>query len=266
VHDEPTADQSRSDARERPAAGPSALPVEAPAGPPEPPPPRQRWRLVLGRGADGPALAQRDLAAAWEQAIRDAGLPVAWSDGASPRPRISFGAPLPVGMAADGELIDVVLTERWPVWRVRECLTPVLPAGWRLVDLQDVWLAGPPLAGRVAAADYRIELAAAPDTDRLRAAAAELLAAPHIPRERPKGGGLVSYDLRPLLIDVGVAEASAPVVVLARTRFHPELGTGRPEEVIGALASAAGIPLEIAGVVRERLLLVDELAVGDAVD
>ena len=36
------------------------------------------------------------------------------------RPRISFGAPLPVGMAADGELIDVVLVERWPAWRVRE--------------------------------------------------------------------------------------------------------------------------------------------------
>ena len=39
--------------------------------------------------------------------------------------RISFGAPLPVGMAAEGELIDVVLTERWPAWRVREALEPV---------------------------------------------------------------------------------------------------------------------------------------------
>ena len=43
--------------------------------------------------------------------------------GRNARPRISFGAPLPVGMAADGELIDVVLTERWPVWQVREALT-----------------------------------------------------------------------------------------------------------------------------------------------
>jgi hypothetical protein len=76
-------------------------------------------------------------------------------------------------MAADRELLDVVLTERWPVWRVRESIAPVLPAGWRLVDLQDVWLAGPPLAGRVAAADYRIELAGAPDVERLRVAATD---------------------------------------------------------------------------------------------
>ena len=226
--------------------------------------PRQRWRLVLARAAEAPALTQRELAEQWEGAIVGAGLPIARTEGATPRPRISFGAPLPVGMAAEGELIDVVLTERWPVWRVREALTPRLPGGWRLVDLQDVWLAGPPLAGRVAAADYRIELAGAPDAVRLRSAAAQLLAAPHIPRERPKAGGVVGYDLRPLVIDVGVAGTSPPVVVTARTRFHPELGTGRHDEVIGALASLAGFPLEIARVVRERLLLVDDLVDGVA--
>ncbi len=62
-------------------------------------------------------------------------------------------------MAADGELLDIVLTERLPIYQVREALSPVIPDGWRLVDLQDVWLAGPALAGRVAAADYRITLA-----------------------------------------------------------------------------------------------------------
>jgi radical SAM-linked protein len=252
VHDEPTTDQRRSGEGERPASEPSTAPLE-------PPIPRQRWRLVLARAADGPATAQRELAEAWERAVRDAALPMAWSDGSNPRPRISFGAPLPVGMAADGELIDIVLTERWPVWRVREGLAPVLPAGWRLVDLQDVWLAGPPLAGRVAAADYRIVLAGAPDAGRLRAAVTELLAAPRIPRERAKGGGVVAYDLRPLVIDVGMGETSPPVVVTTRTRFHPELGTGRPEEVIGALAAAAGVPLEIEAIVRERLLLADEV-------
>ncbi len=212
---------------------------------------------MLARAADAPPLAQRELAEAWEGAIREAGLPVAWSDGSSPRPRISFGAPLPVGMAADGELLDVVLTERWPVWRVRESLTPVLPAGWQLVDLQDVWLAGPPLAGRVAAANYRIELAGAPDVGRLRAAATELLARDRILRERPKGNGVVAYDLRPLVIDFAVADAGPPVVVVTRTRFHPELGTGRPAEVVAALGDVLGVALVAGTVVRERLILAD---------
>jgi hypothetical protein len=48
-------------------------------------------------------------------------------------------------------------------------------------------------------------------------------------------------------------------VVRARTRFHPSLGTGRPEEVLAALADALGRPLTASAIVRERLLLADEL-------
>ena len=216
----------------------------------------------MARGADAPAQTQRELTEGWEAAILAARLPLARSEGPSARPRISFGAPLPLGMAADGELIDLVLTERWPAWRVREAMSAVLPDGWRLVDLQDVWLAGPPLAGRVAAADYRIVLARADGTG-LPQACAELLAATRIPRERAKGDTVVTYDLRPLLIDVRVAEAGPPIVLMARTRFHPELGTGRPEEVVAALAARLGRQLEVATVVRARLLLADELVAGE---
>jgi radical SAM-linked protein len=212
----------------------------------------------VARDAGAPALPQRDVGEAWVAAIEGARLPLAHTEGDRPRPRISFGAPLPVGMAAEGELIDVVLLERWPAWRVREALTPTLPEGWRLVDLVDVWLAGPPLAGRVAAADYRIELAGDVSPDRVSTAAMELVASAAIPRERPKGGTTVTYDLRPLILDVGV-DAGPPVAVRTRTRFHPELGTGRPEEVLAALGGLAGTQLEAASIVRERLLLVDDL-------
>lgn len=195
---------------------------------------------------------------AWTAAFESAGLPVAHTEGDRPRPRISFGAPLPVGMAAERELIDIVLMERWPAWRVREVLEARLPVGWRLVELSDVWLSGPPLAGRVAAADYRIQLAGSLDVTSLARAAAELIAAERLPRERVKGAGAVPYDLRPLLIDIAVSPGP-PATITARTRFHPELGTGRPEEVLAALGDRLGTQLEAASIVRERLLLVDEL-------
>ena len=235
----------------------------------------------MARAADAPALAQRELTDAWLAAIESAGLPLARSEGATARPRISFGAPLPVGMAAEGELIDIVLTERWPAWRLREALDPVLPGGWQVVRLEDVWLGGPPLAGRVAAADYRIVLAATGATAAtaamaamaassetaggdvatgLRRACTVLLTADHLPRERAKGDRLVMYDLRPLLVDVAVVADGPPIQLRARTRFHPELGTGRPEEVVAALGDSAGVPLQVATVVRERLLLVEDLA------
>ena len=225
---------------------------------PETTEPKQRWRLIVARAADAPAAAQRETSDAWTAAIEACGVPLTYADGDRPRPRISFGAPLPIGMAAEGELIDVVLCERWPVWRVREALAPYVPPGWRLIDLVDVWLAGPALAGRVAAADYRIELAGEVAPEVLERQAQQLLAASSIPRERDKGGSRVAYDLRPLVIDVRV-DRGPPTVVRTRTRFHPELGTGRPEEVLAALADAAGRPLEAATIVRERLLLVDDL-------
>ena len=222
--------------------------------------PRQRWRLVVARDAPLRDESQRDAAETWEAAIREAGLPLAWSEGAKPRPRVSFGAPLPVGMAAGGELIDIVLAERLPIWRVREALHPVVPTGWRLVGLHDVWLGGPSLAGRVAAADYRIVLADGADASAVARACGILLAAASLDRRRSKGGEVVRYDLRPLLLDVRVADAGPPTVVAARTRFHPELGTGRPEEVVAAIGDAAGVPVAIAATIRERLLLADDPA------
>ena len=201
-------------------------------------------------------MTQRDVAAAWAAALDAAGLPLVDATAGRGRSRMSFGAPLPVGTAAERELMDIVLTERWPAWRVRAALAGVIPAGWRLVDAFDVWLGGPPLAGRVVAADYRIQLTDVPDAAALEAAARDLMAATSIPRERVKGGSAVAYDLRPLVTSITI-QAGSPVVVHARTRFDPELGTGRPEEVVGALGDRLGSPLEIGAVVRERIV-VDE--------
>ena len=241
----------------------------SPAGPSEPrptplPEPRQRWRLTVRRAADAPPLAQQELLAAWDVAIGESGLPIVVGDPARPRPRVVFGAPLTVGMPSEGELVEIVLTERLPAWQVREALTGRLPVGWSVADLADVWLGGPPLAGRVAAADHRVILGGAVEGDAVASAAvasaaATLLAARSIPRERAKGGGTVRYDLRPLLLDVQVAEPGPPVTIRIRTRFHPELGTGRPEEVVLALGELIGSPLAIEAIVRERLLLADEL-------
>ena len=69
----------------------------------------------------------------------------------------------------------------------------------------------------------------------------------------------MAYDLRPLLLDLGVS-AGPPAIVVCRTRLHPELGSGRPEEVILALAAQAGVELNPIEVIRDRLLLADDVA------
>lgn len=222
-------------------------------------PPRQRWRLVVARSTDAPRLSGRELSEAWESAIEATGLPIHRPAG-RPNGRVAFGASLPLGMAAERELVDIFLAEIVPVWRVRDLLTGALPTGWRLVDLIDVWVGAPALPGRVVAADYRIELATDLDPGALAAAIRSLLAAPTLPRTRAKGESAVPYDLRPLVADFAVLEHGPPAVVRFRGRIHPELGVGRPEEAVAAIGDALGRELEVRGIVRERLIVADEPA------
>ena len=58
---------------------------------------------------------------------------------------------------------------------------------------------------------------------------------------------------------IELVDPGPPVVVRARTRFHPELGTGRPAEVVAALGDLAGTALVVGSVVRERLILAEDL-------
>ena len=222
-------------------------------------PPRQRWRLVVARSADAPRLAGRDLSDAWELAIEATGLPIHRPVGRA-HGRVAFGASLPMGIAAERELVDLFMAEPVPLWRMREALDGGLPEGWRLVEVFDVWVGAPPLAGRVSAAEYRIELGGDIDPEALARAGASLLSAQALPRVRARGDSQVAYDLRPLLADVAVAEPGPPTVLWIRARIHPELGIGRPDEVVAALGDELGRELEVRGIVRERLIVADEPA------
>ena len=191
-------------------------------------------------------------------------MPIAGLDLPVPRPRIVFAAPLPAGIAAEHELMEVFLVDRRPVAEVRDAIARAMPPGHELLDIRDAWLGEPALAGQVAAADYRIRLRAigapSPDLDAFRAGCRRLLAAATLPRTRDKGGRSVSYDLRPLVAAVAASavDLDGLVTLLVRTRFDPERGVGRPEEVVAALGALTGATLEIMDVVRERLLLQEE--------
>jgi hypothetical protein len=212
---------------------------------------------VLARSADAADLVGRELTEAWDHAIEATGLPL-YRGSQGSRARVAWAAPLPSRMAAERELAEIVLTETLPVWRVRDALTRCLPNGWSLVDLHDVWLGEAALAGRVSGAVYRLTLEVDTDSTALAAAAVSLMAATELRRTRLKGGATVPYDLRPLLAAVDVADPGPPIVLRITTRIHPERGSGRPEEVAGALGDRLGHPLATKAIVRERLILADE--------
>ena len=233
--------------------GPSDAPPTSPAEV------RQRWRITFAREPVPVEQVGRAGLDAWQAVLAASGLPVAGLEpGGTGRARISIAAPLAAPFTGESELADLYLLERRLVWQVREALERRLPPGHRWVGAEDVWVGAPPLPGRVVAADWRVELGpSAPEDDRLAAVARSLMDARELPRVRAKGGSEKRYDLRPLLMRLDVA---GPATLGIRTRIHPELGSGRPEEVVAALADACGMALEPTTIARTGLVLAEDLA------
>jgi radical SAM-linked protein len=248
---------------------------------------RQRWRLVFARGEEARFLSHLDAAHAWERSLRRGEVPVAASEGFTPRPRFIFAAPLPLGMLAEHDLADLFLAERLSRPELRELLIAGLPRGYRLLDLYDVWVGAPAVATQLAAADYRLTLLGV-DADRLGDAVRQLLAADELRREKRREKKTTAYDLRPLVLDLRAQPADEAGLAAAglwmRLRHSQDRGSGRAEEVVAALAenlgmAAASAPgsaespgdelakpatpsgpvLEIVRPIRERLWLAEEL-------
>ena len=230
--------------------------------------PRQRWRLVFARDEEARYLSHLDAVHLWERAFRRGSIPIAVTEGFTPRSRLIFAAPLPLGMLAEHELADLFLAEKLTLPDLRGRLATGMPGGYRAVDLRDEWLGAPALATQMVAADYRMDLLGVGPGD-LAAACRRLLEADSLPRVRRRETRATPYDLRPLLLDLkagpprAVADSAAPAANLwLRLRHTQDQGSGRPEEVVAALGECLGASeeaLEMVAPVRERIWLAGEL-------
>ena len=219
----------------------------------------QRWRLILRRGRLEGDQVQRAQQSAWETALRASGLPIVGLEAASGRLRFALAAPLSPSIPGEAELADLWLTDRVARWTAREALSPSLPAGSELIDLYDVWLGEPPLPGQVIASVYRATANLEPGaTNAVEEAAAAIVAAGAVPRERLRAERAVAYDLRPFIDELAVARSEGGAEIRMVLRHDPERGVGRPDEVLAELAHRSGAAIDDAEVVRERLVLASE--------
>ena len=112
--------------------------------------------------------------------------------------------------------------------------------------------------------DYRVqvhsEVGAAQRTElsQLATGVSRILAAPRLDRPHLKGGGPTTRDLRPLIESLTVAD-SPPALLAMRLRTDPSIGFARPEDVLLALSDEIGREIVAESIVRERLILADEV-------
>ena len=187
-----------------------------------------------------------DLHTLLERAARRASLPLAYSQGFHPSPKIQLASALPLGFSSRAELLDIWLTSDCELSQVQNDLQSTLPRDIQILGIQQVDDRAPALQTQLVAAEYEATIPeefASNLTSRLSA----LSEAESLPRER-RGK---TYDLRPLIEAIEAAPADGSGKMRMRMRLTAREGaTGRPEEVLSALE----IPPESVRVERTRLI------------
>lgn len=211
----------------------------------------QRIRLRYSLGPEASGLGQRDLAVAWEEVLKAAGLPLAYSEGRRRSAQLAIAAPLPQGVTSDCELMDAVLESYVPVDDILPRISQYLPAGIRALSIEEVGVNVPSLQSQVRWAQYDVRLSGSVP-DAVREAICRTLEARTLPSEYRREKKVREYDLRPLILDLRVSAGNDHVIVM-RLRAEPER-TARADLV----AAALGLP-EDAHIHRTRLVL-DEVA------
>jgi radical SAM-linked protein len=181
--------------------------------------------------------SHRDFARAFERALRRADVPMGYSAGFTPHPKISYLGASPTGVASEAEYVEIGLAEQRDPQQIRAALDAALPDG---LDILEVVLAGPgSLAERMQASHWHLELPgiSAPD---LQAALDVLLAAPAVTVERVTKNGRREVDVRGPIVSAQVHSAGSDqpraILDLVVRQVTPAV---RPDDVLTALQSVA---------------------------
>ncbi|HEU0086433.1 MAG TPA: TIGR03936 family radical SAM-associated protein [Pseudonocardiaceae bacterium] len=190
--------------------------------------------------------SHRDVARAFERALRRAGVPMAYSQGYSPHPKVSWVGAAPTGAASEAEYVEIQLARWTDPEVVRAELDAALPDG--LAVLEGVPAGPGRLAERIEASRWQIEIPAV-DAGQLRNAATALLATPQVLVERVTKDGRRCLDARAAIVSLAVQEppTRAPgaghlpgcgILFAVVRQVSPAV---RPDDVLSALGVVAGL-------------------------
>jgi radical SAM-linked protein len=216
-----------------------------PDGPP-PPPVVQRVRLRYAKRGRLRFTSHRDIARAFERALRRARVPMAYSAGFNPHPKVSWLGASPTGVASEAEYVELALAERVEPDVLRGTLDAALPPG---IDIVEVVEAGTgSLADRIDASSWRIELPGVAG-EALAAAVEAFRAAPEVSVERLTKNGRRTLNAREPVVhaqvvsaDLGAlqTESADPCAILELVVRHVTPAV-RPDDVLTGLRVVADL-------------------------
>jgi radical SAM-linked protein len=178
-------------------------------------------------------IGHRDVARAMERAFRIARLPLAFTAGFSPHPKVSFGLALSTGHESEAEYLDLVLAEPVDLDSCAAEVSDALPSGIDVVGVAALVERAPALQEAVTAAAWRVEVASDRPFDERIAAA---LRAPTLDTTRRRKGREVIEDVRPVIRALTVRDAST-----VEMELHTQPRSAKPGEVLAAIGELTEI-------------------------
>ncbi|OGN73136.1 MAG: hypothetical protein A2X25_11400 [Chloroflexi bacterium GWB2_49_20] len=207
-----------------------------------------RLRITFSKSGTLRYTGHLDLHRIWERTCRRAGIPLSYSQGFHPQPRISLAAALPLGFIGQAELVDLWLDQDEDLNQILKDLQAAAPPGLMLTSIQSIDPQQPALQTQVNSADYEVVFLDPVDPLHVTSSLTGILSCVSIPRQR-RGK---DYDLRPLLKSLELIRTdneNSPILTM-RLSVSPS-ATGRPEEVLAEL----GFSPENTRITRTRLIL-----------
>lgn len=206
----------------------------------------QRIRLSYAKTEALRYTSNLDMQTIWERTLRRAALPLAYSQGFHPQPRLQQACPLPLGMLSDQEVLDFWLDPDLSLESIESALQSALPPGIQLETIQQVDLRSPAMQTQVTASDFDVLFLDPVDSVQISESIETLLHSEQLLRQR-RGK---TYDLRPLILELHLNPPNAKGEVWLFMRLSArEAATGRPDEVLAAL----GIDPFATRVIRRKL-------------
>ena len=210
----------------------------------------QRIRIRFSRGEELKFISHLDIMRLWQRALHRAGIPLAYTEGFSPHPRISLAAPLAVGVTSQNELMDVFCNKWVSPHSFTAALSRQLPPGIAISQVHMVAPAMPSLQSQVSYAEYEVEIETEKDQASIKTAIDSLLSLEKLPWHHQRDTGTRSYDLRALIDDLWLVNWRHGHCAIGMRLRCDSSGSGRPEQVAAALGFDRPISIS-----RTRLIL-----------
>jgi radical SAM-linked protein len=194
-----------------------------------------RLRVRFCRGEELKFISHLDMMRLWQRALRRAEIPLAYSQGFSPHPRISLAVPLAVGITSQAELMDIFCTKWVSPHFFTAAVSQQLSPGVNILQVYQIPLAMPSLPSQVRYAEYEVEVETEKEAKEIEAALASLLSVEHLPWQHQRDTGVRSYDLRVLIDDLWLTGWHDGCCTIGMRLRCDNSGSGRPEQVTAAL-------------------------------